>query len=353
MKKPSSVARPPATFLASFLASFLFLTSMAVVFSAPTPAASAEVNVYSFRQTELVRGLFDQFTEASDTKVNVVYAKSGLLERLRQEGRNSPADVILSNDFMVLHQAKEQNLLQKIDNRTILASIPPSYRDPDQFWFALTLRARIIYASKRLSTAQLASLKDYRDLADPSWGKRLCTRPLTHRYNVGLIATIVDRYGEEPTSQWLDGVAGNFARKPQGNDRAQVKAIYDGQCDVAIGNSYYFGLMMSNPEQTPWAQSVHAVFPEGGGGVHVNISGMAMTRHAPNREQAEALMVFLVSPQAQTYYAQANHEYPARADVASTELLPDLRDFETDIRKLPSIATHLDAAYELARRAQQ
>lgn len=302
-----------------------------------TAQASEEVNVYSYRQPFLVEPIFKAFTDETGIEVNVVFAKKGLIERLKLEDRNSPADLMLTTDIGSLNDLVEGDLVQAAASDVLEANIPSAYRDPDDRWFGLTVRARIAVVSKERVAD--GALKRYEDLADPKWQGRLCSRSGKHVYNVALVSSLIAADGEAVTRAWLDGVKANLARKPQGNDRGQVKAISEGACDVALINNYYMGNMLADPEQAAWAESVSIVFPnQGDRGTHVNLSGVALTKHAPNRENAIRLMEFLSDDQAQAIYAKVNYEYPVKPGVAWSPLLQSWGTFKTDPVPLSEIA---------------
>ena len=299
--------------------------------------ALADVNVYSYRQPELVKPLFDAFTNESGIKINVVFLNKGLIERLKAEGKRSPADLIFTTDIGRLAGAVKAGVTQPVRSAALEASIPAELRDPEGHWFGLTARARVLYASKeRVKDSEIAH---YEDLANPEFKGRICTRSGTHAYNLALTSAVLAKYGEAETRAWLEGVKGNLARKPQGNDRAQVKAIWSGQCDIAVGNTYYMGLMMTNDEQKAWADSVRILFPTfRDGGTHVNLSGMALTQSAPNKEDAIRLMEFLASEQGQKLYAEANHEYPVTPGVEPSDMVAAWGTFRRDDTPLADIA---------------
>lgn len=300
-------------------------------------AALADVNVYSYRQPELVKPLFDAFTQESGIRVNVVFINKGLVERLKAEGKRSPADLIFTTDIGRLAAAVNAGVTQAVSNTTLNSQIPETLRDPSGHWFGLTSRARVVYASKdRVAEGELTT---YDDLADPKFAGRICTRSGTHAYNLGLTAAVIANYGEDTAKTWLEGMKSNLARKPQGNDRAQVKAIWSGECDISVGNTYYMGLMQTNDEQKPWASSVRILFPTfKNGGTHINLSGMALTKSAPNKDEAVKLMEFLASNVGQQLYAQANHEYPVTPGVEPSDLVAAWGTFERDDTPLAEIA---------------
>ncbi|MCC4240488.1 Fe(3+) ABC transporter substrate-binding protein [Thalassospira povalilytica] len=311
------------------------------VFGATTFAAAIasaqEVNVYSLRQEFLVEPLFEKFTEQTGVKVNVIFAEKGLVERIKQEGANSPADILMTVDISRIQQAVDAGVTEAVSNDVINGNIPAHLRDPEGHWFALTQRGRAIYASKdRVAEGEITS---YEDLADPKWEGKICTRSGTHVYNVALFASMIAVHGEEKAKEWLEGLKNNLARKPQGNDRAQVKAIKEGVCDVAIGNTYYYGKMLDNEEQRPWAESVNIVFPnQADRGMSMNISGMSLIKDGPNRENAVKLMEFLTSDVAQQIYAEVNYEYPVKPGVEWAENVKSWGTFKADELPLSDIA---------------
>lgn len=304
---------------------------------AGTAASAQEVNVYSLRQEFLVEPLFEKFTAETGIKVNVIFAEKGLVERIKQEGANSPADILMTVDISRIQQAVDAGVTEAVSNDVLSANIPAHLRDPEGHWFALTQRGRAIYASKeRVAEGEITS---YEDLADPKWEGKVCTRSGTHVYNVALFASMIAVHGEEKAKEWLEGLKNNLARKPQGNDRGQVKAIKEGECDVAIGNTYYFGKMMDNEEQRPWAESVNIVFPnQDGRGMSMNISGMSLIKSAPNQENAVKLMEFLAGDVAQQIYAEVNYEYPVKPGVEWAENVKSWGTFKADELSLAEIA---------------
>lgn len=281
--------------------------------------AEGAVNIYSYREPGLVKPLIDAFTESTGIKVNMVYAKSGLIERLRAEGKNSPADVLLTNEFGLLTQAKDQGVTQAITSDTLTSAIPTTLRDSQNHWFALTRRARVIYASKeRVKTGTIR----YEDLADPKWRGRVCTRSGQHTYNVALFASMIAHHGKEDAKKWLQGLKNNLAHKPAGGDREGIKDIYAGVCDLAVANTYYMAAMLNNPNQKAWADSVKIIFPNADDrGTHVNISGAALTKHAANKGNGIKFIEFLASNNAQKIYAELINEYPVVDGVETSDLV--------------------------------
>ncbi|GGL90059.1 iron ABC transporter substrate-binding protein [Pseudooceanicola nanhaiensis] len=321
------------------MTAFLRTTALAggIAALAAGSALAEEVNLYSYRQPELLKPLTDAFTEETGIAVNVAFLEDGMVERLTAEGDRSPADLVLTVDISRLASVVDAGVTQPVESTVLTDHVPAAFHDPDNHWWGLTTRARIIYASKdRVEDGEVTT---YEDLADPKWEGRICTRSGTHAYNVALVAAYLHHHGEEATKDWLEGVKSNLARKPQGNDRAQVKAIWAGECDIAIGNTYYMGQMLEDPEQTEWANSVDIVFPTfEGAGTHMNISGIAMTKAAPNKENALKFMEFLVSPEAQEIYAEANHEYPIAPGSEPSDLVKGWGEFTPDDVNLMDLA---------------
>ena len=322
---------------------FIYVTLL--ILSA-APVFGSEINIYSYRQPFLIQPLTDAFTEQTGIKVNVAYLRKGMIERMKAEGKRSPADVVLTVDISRLAAVVEANLTQPVLNKTLEKNIPTIYRDPDNHWFGLTTRARIIYASK--DKVPDGEVTTYENLADPKWKGRICTRSGTNAYTVALTSAIIHHHGAEKAEEWLRSVKNNLARKPQGNDRAQVKAIWAGECDIAIGNTYYMGKMLKDPEQKAWADSVRIVFPIfENGGTHVNISGIALAKHSPNKENAVKLMEFLSSPEAQKIYAFANFEYPIAPNAEPAELVKNWGTFTPDDVNLMDLAKLRSTALKL------
>ncbi|WP_299731585.1 Fe(3+) ABC transporter substrate-binding protein [uncultured Endozoicomonas sp.] len=307
--------------------------------------AAEEVNVYSYRQPFLIEPMLKKFEEENDVKVNVVFAKKGLEERIQREGKFSPADVVLTSDMISLFDLVDRKLVQPVESNVIDENIPANLRDPDHQWYSLTKRVRNIYSSKR--SDQPVDI-NYEDLASAQYKGKICTRSGKHPYNLGLVASMVAHKGEAETKQWLEGVKANLARRPQGNDRAQVKAIKEGVCDVSLGNSYYFGKMMQRDDQKAWADAVYLNFPnQKTDGSHINISGMVMAKYAPNKANAQKLMEYLSSEEAQSIYAKDNMEYPVNPKVAVSETVASWGEFKADPLPIADIAANRTTAQRL------
>ncbi len=309
--------------------------------------AAEEVNVYSYRQPFLIEPMLDAFTKETGIKVNVKFAKEGIAEKLQQEGKYSPADVLLTVDIARLKELDNKDLIQPVASDVIEQNVPAQFRDSDDRWFALTLRSRGIYSS-RDRAGKLGEQFDYMDLSKPEWKGKICTRSGKHPYNVSLISSVIANHGELKAKEWLEGVKANLARKPQGNDRAQVKAISEGLCDVSLGNSYYLGKMLADKKQQAWADAVYLNYPgQKSQGTHVNVSGMAMAKHAPNKENATKLMEFLTSDVAQKMYAELNYEDPVKLNVPSSTLVSSWGDYRADVLPLETVANNHDKAMKL------
>lgn len=294
--------------------------------------AAAEVNVYSARKEALIKPLLDQFTESSGIAVNLVTGKGdALLSRLQSEGRNSPADLLITTDVGRLYRAEQAGVLQPVDSDYLLKEVPAHLRSPKNDWFGLSVRARaIVYAKDRVKLDELSS---YEDLASAKWKGRICVRSSSNIYNQSMVAGMLATEGDEKTAAWLKGFVSNFARRPQGGDRDQVLAVAAGQCDVALVNSYYLGAMVngSDAKQRAAADKVSIFWPnQADRGTHINISGAGITAVSKNREQAVALLEFLVKDDSQRWYAEVNNEYPIRANIAASELLQSWGEFKRD-----------------------
>ncbi len=326
-------------------------SSLALVLAllgASSSQAQGEVNIYSYREPQLIDPLLKAFTQKTGIKTNVVYASAGLNERLAAEGPNSPADLLFTVDAGRLAEAKNAGLTQPVDDATIKANVPSQFRDAADNWFGITMRARIVYASKERVKQDTIT---YEELADPKWKGRVCLRSGQHVYNTSLIATMIANKGEAFTESWLNGVKQNLAHKPAGGDREQARDIASGKCDLALGNTYYMALMTlneKNPEQKQWAAAIKPIFPNAQDrGTHINISGMAMTKHAPNKANALALMQFLSSDDAQKIYATANNEYPVNPKVAPSDIVKSWGTLKPDPLPLENIAKYRKRASEL------
>jgi iron(III) transport system substrate-binding protein len=313
-------------------------------------AARAEdvVNVYSYRQPQLINPLLDLFTKETGIKVKIIFAENGLVERLQQEGPLSPGDLLLTADVGRLVDAADKGLAQPVDLPEITTKIPAGLRDSNNLWFGLTMRARVIYASKERVKQNAFT---YEELADPKWSGKICLRAGNHPYNLGLISAVIAHKGEAAAKQWLTGLKANLAIKPSGNDVSQAKSVLAGECDIAIANTYYMGKMLTNeaePEQKDWANSARIIFPSSADmGTHVNISGMMLAKNAPHKDNALKLMTFLASDEAQRLYAEGNFEYPVNPAIKASELVQSWGAFIPDTLNISEIAKNQKAAAKL------
>ncbi len=324
----------------------LRMTLAALALTTALPALADEVNVYSHRQPELLQPLVDAFTADTGIAVNVAFVDKGMAERLQAEGDHSPADIVMTVDVARLQQIVDAGVTQAVQSEVLSANVPEALRDPAGHWFGLTTRARIIYASKERVAA--GEVTTYEDLASDKWKGRLCTRSGLHDYNVALLGAYIAHHGEEAATQWAAGLKANLGKKPDGGDRDQVKAIAAGECDIALGNTYYMGQMLADPEQKAWAEAVNIVFPVfEGGGTHVNISGVAMTKAAPNHDAALKFMEWLSSDHAQQIYAETNNEFPVKPGVPRSELVASWGEFTPDGLSLAEVAGHRAAALKI------
>ena len=314
--------------------------------------ANEEVNVYSYRQPILINPFFEEFTNSTGIKVNVLHAKKGLLERLLAEGSDTPADLVLTVDISRLSQFVEEGVLMPINSSVLIKNIPSHLRDSENRWFALSKRARIIAVSK--DRIPDGAIRNIEDLANPKWKGKICTRPGSHDYNRSLLASIIAAHGEKVAEDWAKGLVANLARKPEGNDRAQAKAIYEGVCDIALMNTYYFGKMKfneKNPEQKDWAQSINLVFSnQQDRGNHINIAGGGVVKYSQNKANAIALLEFLTEPKAQELYSSMNYEYPVNPIMSLSAELKSWGEFKEDKLPIEKLAEFSAAAQKIIDR---
>ncbi|MES0874424.1 extracellular solute-binding protein [Sinimarinibacterium thermocellulolyticum] len=314
------------------------------------PAHAETVNLYTTREPGLIQPLLDAFTRDTGIAVNTIFIKDGLAERVAAEGERSPADVLMTVDFGNLIDLVERDLVQPVESEALRSAIPAALRDAQGRWFALSLRARLVYAARDLELDGLT----YEDLADPRWKGRFCMRSGLHPYSTALIAAYIAHHGEAAAETWLKGLKANLARKAGGGDREVARDILGGLCDIGVGNSYYVGRMRSGaggPEQKRWGDAIQVVLPRfESGGTHVNVSGAAVARHAPNRSNAVRLLEYLASPAAQQLYAQVDFEYPVNPAAAPDPITAAYGELHADTLPLVEIAKHRKAASLLAER---
>ena len=311
------------------------LIPVALTLTLALPSASwatDEVNLYSARKQDLIQPLLDRFSQQTGVRVNLVTGKADeLLKRLESEGINSPADLLLTVDAGNLHRAKEAGVTQAVTSETLAAAIPETYRDPEWHWLGLSLRARpILYVEGKVDPAELST---YEDLADPEWKGRICIRSSDNIYNQSLVASMIAADGVEATEAWAKGLVRNLARPPKGGDRDQISAAAAGQCDIAVANTYYLAAMLTSndPADRASAEKLRVFWPnQDGRGVHVNVSGVALTRAAKNRDAAIKLIELLASDESQAWYAEVNGEYPVRPGIPMSDTLAAWGEFKAD-----------------------
>lgn len=293
---------------------------------------SEVVNIYSARHYDTDQQLYDNFTEETGIEVNLIEGSSDeLIERINNEGINSPADVVITVDAGRLWRAKEAGVLQPFESEYLSENISDEMRDPEGYWVGLSNRVRgIVYNTEAVDTTEL---EGYWELADEKWEGRICIRSSNNIYNQSLVASLIEMYGEEETEEWATNFVENFARSPQGGDTDQIRAVAAGLCDVALVNHYYLARLMQSDteEDQEVASQVSMYFPTiDYGGTHVNISGAGVAANSPNEDNAIRFIEYLASEQAQEYYAIANNEFPVIQDMELPEVLDQFGDFETD-----------------------
>lgn len=315
--------------------------------------ASGEVNIYSARKEDLIKPLLDDFSKQTGIAINLVTDKEEtLLQRLQSEGTNTPADLLLTTDAGRLAAAQKAGVLQAVKSEALTAKIPAAYRDPNGYWYGLSVRARpIIYARDRVKPADLTT---YEALAEPKWKGKICVRSSDSIYNQSLVAGMISHNGEARTEAWAKGLVANFARTPKGGDRDQIKAVAAGECDVALANTYYLGGMVNSQDSAEQqaAAKVAVFWPDATTtGVHVNISGAGVTAHARNRDNAIKLLEFMASDAAQRWYAEANNEYPVNPAIPPSATLKAWGEFKADTLNVAQLGELNAAAVRLMDRA--
>ena len=295
-------------------------------------AAAQEVNVYSSRHYNTDQALYDEFTEATGIKVNLIEAKGdALIERMSAEGESSPADVFITVDGSRISRAVDAGLFQPITSDALTTAVPENLRHPDGLWFGLSTRVRsIVYAKDRVDPSEITS---YEDLAAPKWAGKICIRSSSNVYNQSLVASMIAADGLEAAEGWANGMVANMARDPQGGDTDQIKAVAAGECDVAVANHYYLARLARSDkaEDKVVADAVGIIFPnQDGRGAHANVSAAGVAAHAPNKDAAVQFIEYLATPSAQAYFAEGNNEWPVVEDVKLSPVLEDWGTFKTD-----------------------
>ncbi len=312
-----------------------------------TMTAAAEVNVYTSREPALIKPVLDAFTKETGIKANAVFLTNGLEERVKAEGQNSPADVIVLVDVAKLAGAVDMGITQPVTDPAIIGAVPAALRDPAGHWFATTLRSRVVYASKdRVKQDSIT----YEELADPKWKGKICIRSGQHPYNVSLFSAAVSRMGPEKAAEWMRGVKSNLAKKPSGGDRDVAKDILAGVCDIGVGNTYYVGLMRNgtNASEKQWGEAIKVLDSRfAGGGTHVNVSGAALARNAPNKDAAVRLIAFMTSDAGQRILADLNYEYPIRKGAGGSATEKIAGPINPDTIALSDVARNRKTASEM------
>src|SRR6516162_9665484 len=300
----------------------------AIVGAGSAFAQSGDVNVYTYRESKLIQPLFDAFSRDTGIKVNVVSASSGLEQRIKAEG------------------AVRAGITQPIKSGVLDKIVAPQYRDPEGHWYGISMRARVVYASK--DRVKETALK-YEDLSDPKWKGKICIRSGQYIYNNALFAAFIAHHGEAKTEAWLSGLKANLAQKPSGGDREVARDIAAGKCDVGVANTYYWALMLNKePDRKAWAEATKVILPSfHNGGTHVNLSAVVLARYAPNKANAMKLVEWLVGVEAQHMYADLNYEYPLRPGVAVNSTIAGYGQLNPDTIPLSKIADHKKAAANL------
>lgn len=329
------------------------LLALPGILAAPALAQERVVNIYSARHYDTDRELWEGFTRGSGIRVRVIEANvDQLLERIRAEGANSPADILITVDIGRLARAKDAGVFQPTRNATLEARIPAHLRDPDGHWFGFTTRARVVMYDKAQGLP--AAMTRYEDLARPEFAEGIAVRSSGHIYNIGWTASMLAADGAQATEAWARGIAHNLARPPSGGDRDQIRAVLAGQGRFAISNTYYLGLMAisQRAEERELAERVGVLFPnQADRGTHVNVSGAGMVKTAPNREAAQAFLEYMSSPAAQALFAGSNMEYPVVADATVHPFLRGLGEFRQDPVNANVLAANMPEALRLMQRA--
>ncbi|HAZ79026.1 MAG TPA: Fe(3+) ABC transporter substrate-binding protein [Porticoccaceae bacterium] len=335
------------------IASLIICQIIISLFLGSSKIIADEVNIYSARQESLIKPLLDKFTKDTGTTVNLVTGKGdALLTRLKSEGVNSPADVLLTVDAGRLYRAQQAGVLKPVDSDVLTLNIPSHLRSLDNQWFGLSVRARVIvFAKDRVNPVQLST---YEALSKPQWKGKICVRSSNNIYNQSLVAGMIASKGLAETEGWLKGFVENFARPPAGGDRDQIKAVAAGQCDIAVVNSYYLGRMLSSSDksQKTAANKVSLFWPnQADRGTHINISGAAITKSTKNSKAAERLIAFLAADESQRWYAERNNEFPIRDNIQVSPVLASWGSFVADTVNMTELGQNNAEAIKAMDRA--
>lgn len=327
--------------------------TLAVAAALPALGEEKVLNLYSSRHYQTDDALYDNFTKRTGIKVNRIEAnEDALLERLKNEGARSPADVLVTVDAGRLWRAEQLGLFQPVRSKVLMEAIPGELRHPDGLWFAFSVRARPIFYLK--GAVDPKQIRDYEDLADPKWKGKVCVRSSSNMYNLSLMSSMIAGVGPVKAEEWARDVVANFARSPKGGDTDQLKAVAAGECQVAIANTYYYVRLMKSakPEERAVAEKVGVIFPnQSGRGTHVNISGAGVLRNAPHRDNAVKFLEYLAGEEAQAYFANGNNEYPAVGKVKVNRELASLGEFRKDSLNVSVLGKNQAAAQQAYDRA--
>jgi iron(III) transport system substrate-binding protein len=328
------------------------LALAAALCAAPAIAQEKVLNLYSSRHYQTDDALYDNFTKQTGIKINRIEAgEDPLIERMKQEGDKSPADVLVTVDAGRLWRAEQAGLLQPVKSAVLDERIPASLRHPDGLWYAFSIRARPVYYAK--GRVDPKTIQDYEDLADPKFKGRICVRSSSAMYNLSLLSSMIAANGPERAEGWAKGVVANMARAPKGGDTDQLKALAAGECDLAIANTYYYvRLLKGKPDEKAVGEKIGVVFPnQGNRGAHVNISGAGVAKYAPHRDNAIKFLEYLSSPEAQSYFAVGNNEYPVVGKVRDNRELAALGDFRQDSLNVSMLGRNQALAQQIYDRA--
>ena len=329
---------------------FLLASLLILIASAPI---SSQINLYTHRHYDSDKILFEKFTKETGIKINVIKGSADqLIQRMISEGKNSPADILLTVDAGRLHRAKEAGVLQSINSKTINKNVPSEMRDPDGFWYGLTVRARVIvYAKDRINSNELST---YEDLANAKWKGKIAIRSSGNIYNQSLMASLIEANGSRRALRWAIGIRKNMARAPRGNDRDQVRAVAAGLADIAVVNTYYLGILANSKEKKDRDvfNKVSVFFPnQNNRGTHINISGAGIAKYSKNKSDAIKFIEFLTSPEAQETFGKVNYEYPLFIENNKSDLLKSWGTFKADKQNLSILGIRNSEAVKLFDRA--
>ncbi|MEX0844059.1 MAG: Fe(3+) ABC transporter substrate-binding protein [Balneolaceae bacterium] len=333
--------------------SLLSLIAFALLFA--SCSSQEEVNVYSARHYDTDQALYSEFTEKTGIEVNLIEGGSDeLIERVKSEGINSPADILITVDAGRLWRAEEADILQPFESEILEERVPSEFRHPDGLWVGLSKRVRGLVVNP--DAVENYEELTYEDLADSRFEGRVCVRSSNNIYNQSLVASMVETIGAEATEEWATGLVKNFARSPQGGDRDQIRAVAAGACDIAISNHYYLAVMITGSDEADKeaASKVEFVFPNQGEnerGAHINISGAGILKNAPNKENAVRFLEYLTTPEAQKYFISGNNEYPVNEEAEIADVLREFGEFKSDIVNVSALGSNNPEAIRIMDRA--